>query len=447
MSYPTPLIERVFVLIATGFLALGMVACGDDGTGANSNSGENNDNGNSDNHNSENGDSGDISFAFERVSVGEDGQESQSDSSNPSVSADGRFVAFESRASEFVDSVDNELLDIYVYDRETEEMTLASVDKDGNHAEDGADGSMNASISADGRFVAFESLVLEDVEFPSRQIYVRDLQEEQTHLISRDSEGEVAGETSRFPSISDDGRYVAFRSDWNMIDGEAHEEQAGLQHNGQIYRHDRESGETIRVSRNAAGEMASATDGELILTGDPAISGNGQYITFSTNAENLVETDVGPGANIYLRDVTSHEITVISASTAEHEISGSGTHSSISADGRYVTFDAGGIYIRDRQEDTLEPIEGPPGTTPHNLATISDDGNYLAYLGSSSAHWHDREAGEGHRVLTDDGVPGNVSDVSISGDGSSVVFASDSTELVDGIANDSSDIFVVEVEK
>ena len=136
----------------------------------------------------------------------------QGGGNSPSISADGRFVAFSSRASNFVPGDTNNNNGIFVRDRLTNTTTLVSVDSAGNL---GNRGSFGASISADGRFVAFESdasnIVPGDTN-STRDIFVRDTLTNTTTLVSVDSAGNQANSFSQDASISADGRFVAFTS-------------------------------------------------------------------------------------------------------------------------------------------------------------------------------------------------------------------------------------------
>ena len=147
-----------------------------------------------------------------RVSVDSAGNQGNSFSNSPSISADGRFVAFTSEASNIVPGDTNSKPDIFVRDRLTNTTTRVSVDSAGNQ---GNDGSNSPSISADGRFVAFNSdasnLVPEDTN-GYRDIFVRDTLTNTTTLVSVDSAGNQGNFFSFTPSISADGRFVAFSS-------------------------------------------------------------------------------------------------------------------------------------------------------------------------------------------------------------------------------------------
>jgi hypothetical protein len=147
-----------------------------------------------------------------RVSVGLEGRESGGQSVRPSISADGRYVAFQSTASNLVSGDANTYCDIYVFDRSNNTTKRASV---------GLGGEPNAdcdrpSISADGRYVAFyseASNLVADETNGKRHVFVRDLVENRTTMVSVSTEHEQGNDYSYTPSISGSGLKVAYESD------------------------------------------------------------------------------------------------------------------------------------------------------------------------------------------------------------------------------------------
>lgn len=154
-----------------------------------------------------------VSVAITRVSVASDGTEANAHSRSPAVSADGRYVVFQSEASNLVANDTNEASDIFVHDRESGEIERVSLASDGMEA-NGA--SHTPSISADGRYVAFESqatnLVSENTN-GRNNIFVHDRQTGETNLVSVGLAGMPDQGGSYTPAISADGRYVAFASE------------------------------------------------------------------------------------------------------------------------------------------------------------------------------------------------------------------------------------------
>jgi Tol biopolymer transport system component len=157
----------------------------------------------------------------ERVSVDSAGNQGNSFSEGASVSRDGRFVAFTSVASNLVPGDTNGRSDIFIHDRKTGTTERVSVDSAGNQ---GNTSSFQPSISRDGRFVAFRSLASNLVPGDTNNnsdIFVHDRKTGITERVSVDSAGNQANDSSSEPSISRDGRFVAFQSfDSNLVPGD-----------------------------------------------------------------------------------------------------------------------------------------------------------------------------------------------------------------------------------
>src|SRR4028118_367972 len=154
------------------------------------------------------------------ISVDSAGNQGNRDSYNPSISADGRFVAFYSQASNIVPGDTNNSYDTFVRDTLTNTTTLVSLDSAGNQ---GNSDSYNASISADGRFVAFSSEASNIVPGDTNNyadIFVRDRLTNTTTRVSVDSAGNQGNFFSGSASISADGRFVAFSSNSSNLRSE-----------------------------------------------------------------------------------------------------------------------------------------------------------------------------------------------------------------------------------
>lgn len=150
-----------------------------------------------------------------RVSVASDGAEGNDSSSVPVVSPDGRFVVFQSMASNLVPADTNGFIDIFLHDRVTRVTTRVSVASDGMQSDND---SYEPGLSADGRFVTFQSpasnLVLNDTN-GSHDAFVHDRVTRQTTRVSLANDGTEADANSFQPAISADGRLVAFQSHAN----------------------------------------------------------------------------------------------------------------------------------------------------------------------------------------------------------------------------------------
>lgn len=228
------------------------------------------------------------------VSAAPDGSAGNNSSFIQDISADGRFVAFVSSATNLVPGdVDDTEANVYVRDLQAGITELVSVGTDGTRANVGFFDV--PSISADGRFVAFstfDSLVAEDTSPFSLDIYLRDRQAGTTELISVNSDEVPADGRSESPSVSADGRFVAFTSDA----GNLAPETSSPFPDEDIFVRDRQAGLTVRVSESSAGEEGDARS----LT--PAISADGLVTAFGSDASNLVPNDTNFVKDIFVHD-------------------------------------------------------------------------------------------------------------------------------------------------
>src|SRR5688572_7972318 len=199
-----------------------------------------------------------------RVSVDSSGAEANWDSDSSAISADGKFVAFESYADNLVAGDTNGFADVFVHDRATGITERVSVDSSGV---EGNGNSHGPSISADGQVVAFYSyaknLVAGDRSFDF-DVFVHDRATGITERVSVDSSGVEGNSSSSSPSISADGQVVAFESyASNLVAGDT---------NGywDVFVHDRASGITERVSVESSGAEGDNDSGY------PSISADGQ---------------------------------------------------------------------------------------------------------------------------------------------------------------------------
>ena len=263
-----------------------------------------------------------------RVSVKSDGEQGNSTSGSPSISADGRYVAFNSYASNLVSGDTNGECDVFIYDRQTGETIRVSVVSDGGQ---GNGDSRYPAISADGRYVAFESYASNLAGGDTNgkgDIFVHDRQTGETTRVSVTSNGEQGNSTSYEASISADGRYVVFESSANnLVSGDT---------NGttDVFVHDRQTGETTRVS--VASDGGQGNGGSY----SPSISADGYHAAFYSVASNLVGGDTNDMVDVFVHDRQTGEITRVSVASNGSEGDGSSYRPSISAAGRYVAFES-----------------------------------------------------------------------------------------------------------
>ncbi len=412
------------------------------------------------------------------VSVDNAGNQGNGSSGGPALSADGRYVAFASSADNLVPGDTNGQSDVFVRDRQTGTTERVSVDSAGNET-DGFNG--QPSISADGRYVAFESfasnMVSGDVN-GALDVFVRDRQAGTTERVSVDNagnEGDNHSFTSQVPAfISADGRFVTFWSDAdNLVSGDT---------NGQsdAFVHDRQTGTTERVSVDGAGNEGDSS------SVDPVISPDGRYVGFGSLASNLTPEGNNNGSgHVFIHDRQTGATDLLDQSsdgTPGNFCGGVGTGCDVgafSADNRYVAFwsrasnlvpgdtNDEDAFVRDRQTGTTERVSvdsagnQPAGFGHLQYVSMSADGRYVAFKaqvphlvpddtapGTWDVFVHDRQTGATQRVDVDSA--GNPPDSSadnpaLSADGHYVAFGSGATNLVSGDANGQADVFLHEL--
>jgi Tol biopolymer transport system component len=265
-----------------------------------------------------------------RISRGLGGGAANGPSEDPAISADGRLIAFESRASNLVADDDNDRMDVFVHDRSIGTTTRVSVGRNG--AEANGD-SRDPDLSPDGRFVVFDSaasnLVPNDTN-RKRDIFIRDLVTNKTQRVSLNSGGTQGNGDSGNPVVSANGRFVAFDSRArNLVKGDTNG-------SADIFLRDRKNGTTVRISVSSSGRQA--TGGWSV---DPTISDNGRYITFESAATNLVPRDTNGRWDVFLRDRVNKKTSIISLTAGGGRTSnGDSDDPAISGDARFIVFES-----------------------------------------------------------------------------------------------------------
>ena len=237
-----------------------------------------------------------------RVSVALNGTQGSNDSGFPSVSADGRYVAFTSYAGNLVNGDTNGVGDVFVHDRQTGQTTRVSVASDGTQ---GNDSSGRLSISANGRYVAFASLATNLVSGDTNgamDTFVYDRQTGQTTRVSGQLQtGTQGNDDSGFPSISADGRYIAFWSyASNLVSGDTN----GVM---DVFVNDRQTGQTIEFP-SLQMERKEMIRGRMISFTD------GRYVGFSSGY-NLVNGDTNGTWDAFMHDRKTGQTTRISVAS------------------------------------------------------------------------------------------------------------------------------------
>jgi len=397
-----------------------------------------------------------------RVSVGSGGAQGNQFSLLSSISADGRFAAFQSAASNLVPGDTNGSYDVFVRDQIAGATERVSVDSSGVQ---GDNDSSAPSISADGRYVAFWSMASNLVAGDTNgtwDVFVRDRTAGTTERVSLDSSGAQANGPSYGPAISADGRWVAFQSfASNLVPGDAN----GLY---DVFVRDRLAGATERVSVDSAG--AEAND----ESSSPAISADGRYVAFHASATNLVSGDTNGATDVFVRDRVAGTTERASVGSGGAQGNGDAFYPSITADGRYVAFESAAdalvaadtngvpdVFVRDRMAGTTERASLGMGAVQGNGASrdpsITADGRYVAF-GSESTNLVGGDTNDRFDVFVRDRIAGTTERASVSTSGEQaddlselaamaaggrfLAFASFATNLVPADTNLQSDIFV-----
>lgn len=352
-----------------------------------------------------------------RIAVSSSGAQSDSFSRTPSVSGDGRLVAFWSHATNLVPDDTNGTDDVFVHDRLTGLTTRVSV---GTSGEEGNGPSTVAGISGNGRYVAFHSsannLVADDTN-GQIDVFVHDRQSGVTERMSVSSGGVQGNDESVCSNgdlpcaITDDGRFIAFASRASSLVAD------DTNNTWDIFLHDRQSGETSRLIPNTSVNVDISADGRVVVaqtaghqivaydrqaaslvvasvndsgtpasggsTRSPTVSGNGRYVVFSADAgvTNLVPSDTNGYSDIFIHDLQLHRTVRVSETSGAGEANGDSEYPSTDSSGRFIAFtsfasdlvpgdengerDAFVNDVGDADGDgTLDPFDLPSGPSP-----------------------------------------------------------------------------------
>lgn len=378
------------------------------------------------------------------------------------ISDDGRWVAFDTRASNFAPNDTPSSEDVFLHDRFTGETLCASLTPGGFA---GGGRSYAPSLTGDGRYLAFMStaiLLAEDFD-TLYDIYVLDRDLGTLVLASLDSQGVKGFDDSWDPNIAHDGRYVSFYSfAANLVPNDT---------NGfiDVFVRDLQLGTLERVSVSTAGVEANHASESGHLSVD------GRFVLFDSFASNLVAGDTNGLRDCFLRDRlngTTVRITeTLGGGQATHHNFGYG----VSADGRNACFGsqsqiyspldtnlAGDVFVRDMQTGLFELISVGPngeiGDGGSGSASMSPDARWIAFSSVSSTFageptftfdsdifLRDRVAGTTQLLSTNDvGVMGSgwSSYPLVSFGGNRITFKSEAPNLIPGDHNAQDDIFV-----
>ena len=379
------------------------------------------------------------------------------------MTPDGRYVAFSTEASNLYPGDYDSISEVAVKDTLTGAVDLVSVSSGGVPGT-----GQFADISADGRFVAFWSsssnLVPGDTNGDG-DAFLRDRQADTTILVGLSPTGGQSTNGSEAPSVSDDGRFVAFSAvaQWGFP--------------GEIERHiyvrDTLNNTTELISQSNLGVPAYCPT-TIDCSNAPAISGNGRYVTFGSKSANLVPSDTNDVSDIFVYDRDTDSIERISLGAAGVQANAGSTDASVSADGRVVEFVSAAstlvagdtnerfdAFVRDRQTQVTTRVSVSSGGFEANNDTldaiISDNGRYVALSslasnlvqgdtnGAQDGFVHDLQTGTTNRVTVDPSgqqLAGLSGGVNISEDGRSAAFYSEACDVTAGDTNSTDDVFL-----
>lgn len=401
-------------------------------------------------------------------------------STNPDISADGRFVVFKSNATNLVVGSTNGARTIFMRDTQTGVTTRVSSDSAGVNGNKDSD---NPAISGDGRFVTFDSIATNLVpgdtgsqcisasgtNINCPDVFIKNLESGETRLVSATSAGEQANRESQQPAVSTDGRFVAFRSAaTNLVQGDT---------NGKadVYLKDMQTGKVTRVSVSAEGSEGNEDCQQ------PAISADGRYVAFHTLSDSFVADDTNAKMDVYLKDTQSGALTRVSTSSdgSQGDEASGFFDLALSASGRFVTFESGAtnlvpddlngkrdVFLKDTQTGAISLVSvsaaGAQGEEDSfRSVAVATDGRFVSFSSDApNLVPADGNAGTGKAdVFIRDMTTGAISFVStstggaaqgtgkseflaMSADGRFVAFSSDAPNLVSGDTNNKADVFL-----
>lgn len=345
-----------------------------------------------------------VAGTTERVSISWAGAQGNGPSGDPGISSDGRYVTFDSFATNLAHGDGNGQEDVFMHDRATGRTVLISRDRNGVEG-DGA--SAEPDLSPSGRFVAFDSaadnLVTMDAN-GARDVFVKNLATGSISLVSVAWNGEQGDRDSLNASISDDGKVVGFESlATNLV------QNPDTNGATNVFVRDRPAHTTILASSDPSGHYVEADSHRA------SISGDGRFIALESNGPLVPAFSlIGPGFHVYLRDLSTGAIRVIDDSTGAFS-----DRPVVSRSGRYVLFISDGANI-------------VPGDTNGMIDVfVRDTVTEQAFRVSVSSGGQ-----EGN------GPSGFFGGVDLSPDGMWAAFDSTATNLVEGDGNGSDDAFL-----
>lgn len=321
----------------------------------------------------------------QRVSIDDQGQEANGFGFYYAISRRGRYVAYDSLATNLVPGDINGKSDIFLRDLDLQRTTRVSLSSLGAEANGHSE---RPALSGDGRFVVFTSAAtnLVPIDTNNRQdVFVRDRLLGVTELVSISTAGGQGNHDSTKATISDDGRYCAFESRATNLDP-AHPTQQVTS----IYLRDRTALTTTMLGLTSAGQVANA------YVHDAMVSGSGTHVAFVSGASDIVPGDTNAVQDVFVTDLLGGITERVSLGPGGAQVTGFVALNSISFDGRFVGMRSpapelisGGsngrlqVYLRDRSSGRnylmSQSLTGQHGLDDSNAVVTSDDGRFVAF--------------------------------------------------------------------
>jgi hypothetical protein len=328
-------------------------------------------------------------YETQRVSVTSLEQQANLNSSRPAMSADGRFMAFESIATDLVLNDTNTVSDVFLRDAvngETESLAFLAYSPPAPN-----DASTYSVLSRDGNHIAFVSFapLISDTNTLA-DVYYYNAQNRVVTLVSRGMEGVAVGIGTSWDTtlvdISDDGQYIVFASPSALLVPNDHNNAPD------VFRFESQSGTLERVSLGNDGSEGNG------LSGAPAISGDGQRVAFHSVAANLVVSDTNKTSDIFVRDVLNNTTIRVSLATGGTQGNQASRYPTFAKDGGDIVFNSEAtnlvlsdtnrvrdVFIHDLTAQTTERVSVADNGAQANddshelLAAVSGDGRYVAF--------------------------------------------------------------------
>lgn len=414
---------------------------------------------------------------LDRVSRGLDGQASNERSLLPAISGDGCVIAFKSYASNLVENDTNEKVDVFAFDRRADSVERVPARPATGSSGNPNDNSFPPGLNFDGTIVAFASLSNNltgsnettpgDINTDA-DVFVYDRLAQQTSVLTLREDGELGGGAPDLPpSLSGDGRFVAFSASSNKIVGNDFNEAYD------VFVYDRDTGATELISVATTGSDAGKA--AKLASNGGVISADGCVVAFYSDAPNIVAADRNDVRDVFVRNRCSGESERISVASDGSEGNAAsqagGFQPGISGDGQLVVFasdasnlDAGDdnglsdVFLRDRSSATTRRLSkatnGESANGGSEYPAISADSRFVAFQsaasnlvdgdnnGFSDIFVVEVATGAIRRLSVPGSEPnGNSSAPQLNADGTVVVFQSDADNLTDDDGNGFTDIF------